>query len=122
MAAGAGLYSMGVAGAIIILLTLIVLRRLESRLPRRALETWSIRVTLADGALLERLRQVIAAHSRKVALMALLQDEDDRIRLTFSVEMPRHFNITAVTAELRAAGARAITWHAAGDADVEEGP
>src|SRR5581483_1708521 len=40
MAAGAGLYVMGAAGAVIILLTLVALRRVELRFPRRALEVW----------------------------------------------------------------------------------
>ena len=122
MAAGAGLYSMGVISAIIILLTLVVLRRVELRLPRRALETWTIRVTLDNGATLERLRTVIVAHGRKVALTALTRSEDDEVRLSFAVELPHHFDIVAITAQLRASGARTIIWHAAGDADVEEGP
>src|SRR5437764_4635544 len=45
MAAGAGLYFMGVATAVIILLTLVVLRRVELRLPRRSRERWSISIS-----------------------------------------------------------------------------
>src|SRR5438874_2294930 len=117
MAAGAGLYSMGIASAVIILLTLVVLRRVELRFPRRALETWSIRIALADGATVERVREAITPHCRKIALVALTRDEDTR--LTFAVELPRRFDITALTEGLRAAGARSVTWLAAGD--VEEG-
>ena len=118
MAAGAGLYSMGIAGAVIILLTLVVLRRVEVRFPRRMLETWSVRIALADGATIERVRETITPHCRRIALVALTSDED--VRLTFAVEIPRRFDIAALTEGLRAVGARSVTWLAAGD--VEEGP
>src|SRR5919197_6121157 len=69
MAAGAGLYLMGVASAIIILLTLAVLRRIELRFPRRAFETWSIRILLAHGATVEQVRAALTPHGRRIALV-----------------------------------------------------
>ena len=120
MAAGAGLYVMGVATAVIILLTLVVLRRVELRFPRRARESWSISITLGDGATPEQVRAALAPYCRKIALVHLSRDEDTR--LTFAVEMPRRFDITALTDGLRAAGAQRVTCLEAGDVDVEEGP
>src|SRR5205823_2820982 len=79
MAAGAGLYSMGIASAVIILVTLAVLRRIELRFPRRMLETWSIRLTLAQGATVEQVRAALTPHCRKVALVQLSRDEDTRL-------------------------------------------
>lgn len=52
MAAGAGLYAMAAVTTALILGTLIALRRLEMHFPRRALETWAVRLTLDDGATL----------------------------------------------------------------------
>jgi hypothetical protein len=111
---------MGIASAIIILLTLAVLRRVELRFPRRALETWSISVTLTDGTTPEQVRAALAPYCRRIALVHLTRDEDTR--LTFAVEMPRRFDITVLTEGLRTAGARRVTWLEAGDVDVEEGP
>jgi putative Mg2+ transporter-C (MgtC) family protein len=118
MAAGAGLYFMGVITALIILLTLVALRRLELRFPRRMLETWSVRITLADGATPEQVRAALRPHCHKLSLVQLTTDADTD--LTYAVEIPRRFDITALTEGLRDAGARTVTWSAAGD--VEEGP
>lgn len=120
MAAGAGLYVMGIAADAIILLTLVGLRYVELRFPRRALETWSVDVTLGADATAERLHAALAPGCRKVVLLGLRQSEETR--LTFGVEAPRTANIVALTATLRAAGARTVTWSAQGDADVEGGP
>ena len=73
-----------------------------------ALETWSVRIILADGATVERVREAITPHSRRIALVALTSDDD--VRLTFAVEIPRRFDIAALTEGLRAAGARSVTW------------
>jgi uncharacterized membrane protein YhiD involved in acid resistance len=120
MAAGAGLYLMGVATAVIILLTLVALRRVEVRFPRRARESWSISITLGDEATPEQVRAALAPYCRKIALVHLARDEDTR--LTFAVELPRRSDIMALTDGLRAAGARRATWREAGDVDLEEGP
>ena len=120
MAAGAGLYVLGLTGTAIILLTLVGLRYVELRFPRRSLETWTIHATLDDGATFDRLRAVLAPHCRKVGLQALAWDETRRV--TVSVEIKHHFDIAAITEELRAAGARTVMWRSAGDAEVEEGP
>lgn len=120
LAAGAGLYVLGVAGAAIILLTLIALRGIEARFPRRALEPWSIDVTLAAGVTLEQMRAAIVPPCRRVVLKTLVRD--DVTRLTFLVEMPHHLNVEVLTERLRAAGATAVTWQAQPGAEGEEGP
>jgi hypothetical protein len=111
---------MGVSTAVIILLTLVVLRRLELRFPRRARESWSINITLGDRVTPEQVRAALAPYCRKIALVHLARDEDTR--LTFAVEMPRRFDITALADSLRAAGAQRVSFLEAGDVDVEEGP
>jgi putative Mg2+ transporter-C (MgtC) family protein len=120
MAAGAGLYVMGIAADALILLTLVGLRYVELRFPRRALESWAIDVTLGKQATVEQLHAILAPGCRKIALLRLAQGEETS--LTFGVEVPRKADIVALSNSLRAAGARTVTWHAQGDADVEEGP
>lgn len=120
MAAGAGLYVMGIAATAIILLTLIALRYVEMRFPRRALETWRIAMTLDDEAGFGHMRRVLEPHCRKVGLESLTWNPPRS--MTVAIEIRHHFDIAAVSEELRAAGARTVAWSVAGDADMEEGP
>lgn len=118
MAAGAGLYSMGAATAAIVLLTLVVLRRLEVLLPRRAMEHWSIAMTLAPGATLAQIRHVLHPHCRRVALVSL--ERGGETRVTVTAEVPRKLNIVDLTDELCAAGALTVSWQAADAVVLEE--
>jgi len=120
MAAGAGLYTMGAATTVIILATLVALRRVEVRFPRRALEPWVIRLTLPAGATVQQVCDVLTSRCRKVSLRMLEQGEDGETRLIFVVRLPRPFDITMITAELRVAGARLVAWHAGGNAEAED--
>ncbi len=110
MAAGAGLYALGVAAAAVILLTLVALRYAEAHFPRRARETWTIRVTLADDVPLDEaishIRRTLASQSHRIALETLAQEAETR--LTFAAVMPRQFDIAALTERVRAAGARCL--------------
>jgi putative Mg2+ transporter-C (MgtC) family protein len=108
MAAGAGLYSVGALGTIIILVTLTLLNRAEKYLPRRFVQTWSIQVTLADGASIELLRDAIETFCHRVTLDSLVSDGETR--LTFHVEVRHALDIHLLTERLRAAGARSVTW------------
>jgi putative Mg2+ transporter-C (MgtC) family protein len=118
MAAGAGLYVLGAAGTVVILATLVALRRIELRFPRRSLETWSIDLTLQGGATLEQIYAVIKPIARTVALTGL--NSEDATRLSFAVEIPHHLDLVRLSERLREAGARAVRWEAQGGAEVEE--
>ena len=119
MAAGAGLYAVGVAGSIVVLLTLVALRRAEKRVLGRGTDTWTLGVVLGGEATVEEVRRVLAPHCRKVALVGLTSDRE--VRATFSVEAPRRTDVAAVSERLRAAGARSVAWRAGGNADGDEG-
>lgn len=119
-AAGAGLYAMGGIATALILITLVVLRRVEIHFPRRALEPWTIRLTLTEGATLQPLNDVLTPRCNKVSLVRLAQSDSGDMRLTFVVEVPHHFDIMALMADLRAAGARLVEWSAGGNAAGED--
>lgn len=119
MAAGAGLYTMGIAASLTVLLTLVALRRVEKRVVGRKPEIWTLGVTLEEGATVKQVRKVVAPHCRKITVAGLTSDR--QVRVMFSVEMPRHPDIAAVTEQLRTAGVRSVTWRAGGNADVDEG-
>ncbi len=117
MAAGAGLYSMGVATTIIVLLTLVALRRLEIHFPRRAMENWSITLALAPGATVDGMRHVLVPR-RRVRLVSLVGG--DETHLTVSAEVPRTVDIVDLTDQLRAAGALTVSWQATDTVALED--
>ncbi len=121
MAAGAGLYAVGVAGVGVILFTLVALRGVEMRLPRRAREAWTVQVTLAKGATLAEIRGALTPPGHKVALVALQQDREGETRMTLAVALPHHADLIALTADLRAAGAHTIGWQVGGNTDADRG-
>ncbi len=110
MAAGAGMYTVGALGTGIILLTLVVLHRAETRLPRRMLESWEIHVTLPEGLAVERMRDTVMSTCDKVTLEGLVFDEETHLTLT--AEATHTVDILRLTEQLRAAGATKITWQA----------
>ncbi len=118
MAAGAGLYSMGVATTVIVLLTLVALRRLEIHFPRRAMENWSITLALAPGATVAGMRHVLVPRCRRVRLVSPMRD--DETRLTVSAEVPRTVDIVDLTDQLRAAGALTVSWQATDTIALED--
>ena len=120
MAAGAGLYAMATVTTALILGTLIALRGLEARFPRRAWETWTVRLTLDAGATLPPLYGALTPHCRKVSLVSLEQGEDGRTRLAFAVQLPHRSDLVALTAELRAAGAQLIAWRHGGNEAADD--
>lgn len=121
MAAGAGLYALGLAGAVVILFTLVALRSVEMRLPRRALEAWTVQVTLAEGATPAEIRGALEPHCHKVSLVALQQDRAEETRMTLAVALPRHADLLALNATLRAAGAQTLAWQVGGNTDADRG-
>jgi len=121
VASGAGLYTMAAATTAIILATLIVLRRIEVRFPRRAQEAWVVRLSFSGDVTLQSLHDALMTHCRKVSLVELEQDEDKQTCVVFAVELPHRFDIMALTATLRAAGGSRVAWHVGGNAAMEGG-
>lgn len=119
VASGAGLYTMAAATTIIILMTLIALRRIEVRFPRRALEAWVVHLAFAGDATLQSLHDALMTHCREVSLLELEQDEDNQTCVVFAVELPHRFDIMTLTAALRAAGGSRVAWRAGGNAAME---
>lgn len=119
MAAGAGLYTIGALGTGIILGTLALLRRLELRLPRRFLATWTIHVTLADGATVEGMCDAVGSLCEKVTLDSL--ELGEQTRLVFTAEVHRALDISIISRQFRAAGARTISWQVHEGASSERG-
>ena len=119
LAAGAGLYILGLAGTAVIIVTLVWLRYLELRFPRRMLETWDVSMGLNDQVTVAQLRSVLMPYCRTVAVASLRRDGSTN--LAFQVEMLRQSDLEAITAQLFAAGARRVDWSAMGNADVGDG-
>jgi len=119
MAAGAGLYVIGALGTIIILLTLVLLRRLEYYLPRRVAEIWSVEIILEDGGSVHAVQQVLNSQCRATTLEGLTSDEETRV--VFAANMPHNCNIEQVTTLIRAAGARRVVWNAHESGTTESG-
>jgi putative Mg2+ transporter-C (MgtC) family protein len=116
MAAGAGLFALSVAGTIAVLLTLVVLRYVEARLPRRRHQTWELDLTLPADADSTQLRSVLEPHCFKHWLIALTEAETKQV--TLGIEMKRNPDIEAVSAQLRALGACSITWRATAELET----
>jgi len=115
MAAGAGMFAVGALGTTIILLTLLLLHRAESLLPRRLLETWELQVTLPHGTPIEGVQDAIRSACSKVSLEGLVFDEVTHI--TFDAEASHSLDIMKLTERIRAAGASKVVWlaHEKGD-------
>ncbi|HWE60236.1 MAG TPA: MgtC/SapB family protein [Chloroflexota bacterium] len=108
MAAGAGLFAIAFTGAGFILVTLVGLRFVELWFPRRRLNSWEVCVATTGSASKARIEALLRPHSHRVWLIELSQGE--ATRLTFGVEAPRHLDLDAVTATLRADGANSVSW------------
>lgn len=119
MAAGAGLYTICLLGTAIILVTLVVLRRLEYRLPRTTVNSWSIQVMVADGVSMSAIRDAIQSICKAVVLDRMVSAETTE--LVFSAELPHHADIDALTRDLRRAGARSVSWQAHETGNAERG-
>ncbi len=115
MAAGAGLYRLGAAATLVVLVTLVALRRIEAHLPRHAREHWTLGVTLDLAIPGAAIHAALAPYCRTLRLTGLRREETTL--LTFEVELARPGDLDAVTARLQAVGARAVTWQAAGNAE-----
>jgi putative Mg2+ transporter-C (MgtC) family protein len=120
MAAGAGMYFVGALGAAIILTTLVTLRRIELRFPRRSLDTWLAHITLQDDATQAQIDAVLAAAARRSTVIALGHDHE--LRLTYSIDLPRQTNVMELSGRLRTAGAASLTWEMVGGPEGSEGP
>jgi putative Mg2+ transporter-C (MgtC) family protein len=119
MAAGAGLYTIGGLGTLIILITLVLLRRAELLLPRHLVNSWTIRVTLAEGTSIGAMRKAVETYCRSAWLEELVSDEVTQ--LCFAAQLPYHFDIDALNAQIRAAGARVVSWQANEGGNLEGG-
>jgi uncharacterized membrane protein YhiD involved in acid resistance len=117
MTAGAGLYTMGVVGVVIVLLTLVGLRYVELRFPRRSLQHWQVCCTVADHGAVESVQAALVPRCRSVTLVSLQEDETSQA--TFSIEIARDREITTLVPALREAGARGVTFVTEGNAEVE---
>ncbi len=110
MAAGAGLYTIGAFGTVIIMATLVILHRVERHLPRRMQETWEVNVTMAEPDLIQPLRDLIASSCPQLAIETAVFGE--QTHLTFTTEATASLDILRLTRELRAAGASQVSWQA----------
>jgi putative Mg2+ transporter-C (MgtC) family protein len=116
MAAGAGLYLLGVAGAVVVLLTLIALRYVELELPRRQLRTWELQTTLPGDRELVALEASLAAQHVRHSLREMRHAET--IRAVYMLQIPRDQHPTSLNRLLFDAGASTITWRADGDLEA----
>ncbi len=118
MAAGAGLYTISIVASLVVLLTLVVLRRVEKRMPGGRLETWALQVSLDSENTVEEVRKAVAPVCGKILLIGL--ESGGEVRATFSVKVPRHYDIAPLTQQLRTVGARSVAWRAGGNAEGDD--
>ena len=102
MTAAAGLFVMGCVGVAIVLVALVGLRYVELRFPRRSLQHWQVRCSVADHREVEGLRTALAPHCRDVTLISLQDDATSQV--TFSIEIARNVDITALIPPLKESG------------------
>jgi putative Mg2+ transporter-C (MgtC) family protein len=108
MAAGAGLFVIGGLGTAVMLLTLIVLRRAETHLPRRMANAWTLDVTLSDDRLMPQIKRILDETCRNATLESL--ESARETHLIYVAELPGTFDLATMTERLRAAGAHTVTW------------
>jgi putative Mg2+ transporter-C (MgtC) family protein len=118
MAAGAAMYAVAGFGTLIILLTLFGLGQAERLAPRRPRQVWSVQATLGPDASITEMEKLVTRRCRSVRVQELESSGEGR-SVTFLAEIAADIDIDGVSAEMRAAGARAVTWSVLGNAEVE---
>ncbi len=104
LAAGAGLYTMAIAGLVIVLMTLTILAKLEDRfifgLTNEVLVTL---VAEAPSPLLERLKAELDLQGINIRKLAVVADDDGRFEIKFEmhpVTLHQEFDFTHATAKI----------------------
>jgi uncharacterized membrane protein YhiD involved in acid resistance len=118
MAAGAAMYAVAGFGTLIILMTLLVLGRVERFLPRSVQQAWLVEVTLGPDVGAKEMERLVTEHCRSVQLQEL-ETSGERKRILFQAEIATRLDLEEISKKMQAAGADAVTWTAYGNAEVE---
>lgn len=118
MAAGAGLYLVGLIGTTVILSTLILLKVIERLFPQRSHVNWLVRVTVAPETGIQVMGAALERHARQVEAVAFVDSGAVR-RYTFRAQLPRENDLVALRDALTEAGARSVACRAASEVDSE---
>ena len=110
MAVGAGLYALGIAGAVVVLITLVLLRYVEAYFPRRRYAVWQLDLTMPGETGSVEVLTAIRPRCHHASLTTFCQAEETRV--SYTIGLAHDADLDALTCTLRGLGARSITWQA----------
>lgn len=118
MAAGAGMYAVGAIGTAIILITLLLLQRIEYRLPRKLRALWLVEVLLPPGVPTQTVQSLLSPDCRHILLQGIEVTKEGQ-RITLQIEVSPKVSIDDLVKRIHEAGAESVSWWTSGNADHE---